>query len=562
MAGINDGCKSTTGPEFPQPGTGQGPPVCVETPPGSGRFCPQPPVDNRCKDFQLILNQNDACFIDSVVNEALNIGGALFNVYKLLGVHEQGKLVDVTGRGKPISGGDIPGFPASNAFDVFISEWRSVQKGSSVLASAFIGYDFGEIKVLDQSRRLYGIDTNIRKHITAIAIKQSSDPLKRVTQIRVERSEDGIKWYGVAVIPLPDDDCLNTILYKSSVLNRYWRLRPLAFNGGASDPWGVQALQLFHNFEATHPFNIQDKILLENRDRDHAKEAIPIKGSYDLVDITTELSRFGIELPAQSLTTTVNFSATVAALGRPLIIGDIVEVPSEAQFSSDLRRIEKWMEVTDVAWSTEGYTPGWQPTLQRIILQPAFVSQETQDIFGDLSEKQVDPTGVVDQVPGQHPIFQDYRDIDQWVTADALNRVPEHGRTSSSVVRAFEQQEVELAAQQGLRPPAPFLQRIGENPIGPYVEDAMPPNSATFTEGTTFPTTPTHGNYHRLTYDVSFPVPARLYRFSAVKGRWVFLEKDRRAEFDQSAPRLQEFLTSSTRKSHTDITRVQPEEDG
>ena len=425
-----------------------------------------------------------------------------------------------------------------------------LRKGfDAITASSFIGYDFGDIKTNDDSRRVYGNHASVRKHITAFAIKQSSDSNKRVTQARLERSDNGSKWYGVQVVQLPDDDCLNTILSKGSVLSRYWRLRPLTFNGGATDPWGVQALQMFHDYEATASDNIQDKILLENRDRDYDTDSVLLKGHYDLFDVQSELTRYGIELPSQSIYASISFSASVFALGRPLIIGDIIQLPSETQYSAEMKPIEKWLEVTDVTWSTEGYTPGWKPTLLRVVLQPAFVSQETQSIFGDLKENEIpEELGLVDKGDGQHPVFQDYSDVSQTAEAESLDAVPEKGGESSSTIRRWEQDEIATAATEGLD----NLQKIGQNPVGFETEDAMPPNNAPFSEGDTYPTTPTHGDYHRLTYtSINSDVPARLYRYSTAKGRWVFLEKDRRALL--SKPILQEFLTSPNSVRHTDI---------
>ena len=69
---------------------------------------------------------------------------------------------------------------------------------------------------------MYGIDTNIYKHITALAIKQSEDANRRVTRARIERSQDGVKWYGVSVVLLPDDDCYNTILFKNYRINQFF----------------------------------------------------------------------------------------------------------------------------------------------------------------------------------------------------------------------------------------------------------------------------------------------------------------------------------------------------
>lgn len=545
---MTDTCSNTYGPgDDSSDDTNQ---TCITTP--NGTICIPVNADKRCGPFQLTNSDRDSCYIDNLTNEAINIGGANLYVYKLLGVHEQCKLVDATGKGSAISGGDNVNFPASNAFDKLVTEWRSFQTGSNIVPQSYIGYDFGVIKLPDDNtRRVYGEQGSIRKLITAFSIKQSANANNRVTKVRVERSEDSIKWYGVEIVNLPNDDCLNTILLKnSSVHSRYWRVRPVVFNGSSGDYWGVQALELVHNYQATQINNIQDKIFLENRDRDYSDIPELMKGSYDLLDVNTELLRWGIELPSQSIYMTINFSACVAALGRPIVVGDIVQLPSETQYSADLSAIEKWLEVTDTAWSTAGYTPGWKPTLLRVVLQPAFVSQETQDIFGDLAEQDAEGgLGLVDKNDGLSPIYQDYSDVSQEIAAQAKEMVPQSGREGSSTIRAWEQEEIEAAA--------PFpLQRIGLNPVALYVEDAMPPNGKPFTEGTEFPNNPNHGDYHRLTYEgLSKDVPARLYRYSGTKSRWVFLEKDKRAQYDAHQPILDEFLTSSTRKPHTNSLR-------
>lgn len=556
--GFSDSCKGTTGPDFGLDRDGNRttkpvtPPGCVPSP-VDGKPTQPKNVDYRCKDFQLEDDDKSNNFIDDIVNEALNIAGATLNVFKLLGVHEQGKLIDCTGRGEAVSNGDLPNFPAENAFDKFISEWRSVQRGNDVLVSSYIGYDFGFIKTNDRSRRAYGITTSIYKHVTAIAIKQSSNPNRRATRARIERSDDGIKWYGVQVVIFPDDDCLNTIQFRDSVPSRYWRIRPLDFNGETTnDVWSVVALQMFNDYIATDAYNIQDKVFLENRDRDYATESIRIKAYYDLTDNLTELSLHGIETPSLMMYLSVNFTACVTALGRPLVVGDIMEVPSEAQYSAKMEKILKWMEVTDVSWATEGYTPGWRPTLLRIVAQPAFVSQETQDIFGDLAETEPDALGTVSGEDGQNPIYQDYFDVSKTIEAEARDAVPERGAEGSSTIRAWEESEVQAAIDQG----AGNIQKTGLNPTGLYVEDAMPPNNAPFTEGDEYPAAPSHGDYHRITYSgLAKDIPARLYRYSETKGRWIYLETDLRAQFNPAKPTLKEFITSPDAVKNSEITR-------
>jgi len=509
--------------------------ACEEKP--DGTLCPET-TDTSCRPFQLTKSK-DNCFIDQVVNESLGIGGADIHVFKLLGVHEQGLLVDLTGNGATLSNGDAVNFPASNAFDMFTTEWRSLQQGSAVVTSAYIGYNFGEIK-LDNNRVRYGIETHIRHNIATIKIKQSSDATKRVTKARVERSEDGIKWYGAAIVTLPDDDVLNTISFDHSVSSGYWRLRPLEFNGGPSDFWAVQALQLI-DYDETSINDIQDDIFQENRDRDYATESITLKGAYDLIDIQTELTRFGIELPTQSYYIQMSFSDSVTRLGRPIVIGDIFEVPSEVQYSPSMTPIKKYLEVTDVGWSTEGYAPGWTPTMVRIVAQPMIASQETQDIFGGLAGKS-DALGLFDMNDGSHPIFQDISEVPQAIQAEALDDTPERGRDYADI-HQFTDEQIEYAATEGVD-----LQKISLNSTALYVEDGLPPNGADFTTGDTLPENPTDGDYHRLTYSgLADNIPARLFRYSLAKARWLYLETDRRTQYSATRPTLQEYLSSPTR---------------
>lgn len=529
---------------------------CVTTP--SGQVCPDLP-DASCRPWQL-SRTNDNCFIDNLVDESLGIGGADLNVFKLLGVHEQGRLVDLTGNGSAISGGDAPSFPKSEAFTPYVTEWRSAQKGQAVVTSAYIGYDFGIIK-LDNGRNRYSVDTSIKHNIASIKIKQGTAVKNRATQVRVERSADGMKWYGAAILTLPNDDCLNTIHFRNTVPMRYWRLRPLAFNGGDSDPWIVQALELF-DYDLRSIEDIQDKIWNENRDRDYANQTIPVKGYYDLIEVDTDLARFGIELPSQIFSMKVAFNAAVASLGRPFVIGDIIEIPAEQQYDPDLNAVKKYMEVTDVAWATEGYTPGWQPTLQRLTLQPMIASQETADIFGGLESYQDDDGflrnfddthGMED---GQHPIFQDYSDVRQTIdeTSTDEEHLPERGRDNTEITE-FSEEQKQAAAEQGVKDAQgnPTLGKVGTNSRQLYVEDGLPPNELPYTTGDEFPASPSNGDYHRLTYTGFDDIPARLFRYSAAKNRWIFMESDKRALAKETKPRLQEFLGSTSRVKAEDI---------
>lgn len=498
-----------------------------------------------CRPWELVTQSKANCYADSLAQEALNIGGAQINVHKLLGIVEQTKLVDLTGNGTPISGGDLHPYVAPFAFSSLRNEWRSRQSGDGVASSAYIGYDFGNVK-LPNGRDRYGIPAPVRKHITSIKIKQSADPSYRVTKARIERSDNGTEWYGVAVVVLPDNDTLNTIHFKQSVPSRFWRIRPITFTGAKCSGWGVQALEM-HDYAITHLQNIQDKILMENRDRDYQQDPITLKGYYDLMSATTDLTKFGMGVVI-SYQIRINFNACVAILGRPTVIGDIIELPSETQYQPDLTPVKRYLEVTDVTWDAGSYTPGWMPTMLLITAEPALASQETRGIFGSLTAN-VDSSGLFNGDDGNSTKFQDYSDIDQTIRAEAATAVPEKGAEGSNVIREFTPEELAAAT-----PEYPKVAEINFNRVGLYVEDAMPQNGEPYTQGPEYPASPKDGAYHRMEYaGAARDVPARLYRYSTTKKRWIYLETDRREQYNSQKAGLDEYMSSPFKKPANEI---------
>ncbi len=498
-----------------------------------------------CKPWNITEQSKTNCLVNAYQQETLGIAGANINVYKLLGAYEQLLLVDLVGNGSAISSGDEPNYPAKEAYSKTRTQWVSTHSGDGVTMSSYIGYDFGEIKTINDRLR-YGIDTSVRYQIATIKIKQGQFSKNRVTKARVERSEDGFNWYGVSIINLPDNDQLNTISFKQSVPNRYWRIRPVLFNGGECDSWMVQALEL-HEFINTSLDNY-DPILLESRDRNYATTPILLRGFYDLISPNTDLTRFGFELPSLSYQIKINFDACIILLGRPIVIGDILELPSEIQYTPDLIPIKKYLEVTDITWDSSTYTPGWQPTMLLVTALPAMASQETQDIFGDLATKR-DNLGSLDNDIGGSHIYQDFIDISQTINQTALNMLPERGSDSANVIRQFEPETLDAANSLNIP-----ISKLGLDPIALYVESAIPPNGAQYTEDSVFPAAPNNGDYHRLTYvGLSKDVPARLYRYSTNKSRWVYLETDRRNQFNNQKSILEDYLVSPNNIPPRDI---------
>ena len=344
---------------------------CIIMPDGV-TICPD---TDSCSPWDM-SQDNVTCLATDYIEDQLNISGAPLNVHKLLGVHEQGSLNNLSGSGAAMASGYLGNFPPSYAFNRFEQEWRSAETGSSVVASSFIGYDFGPIR-LDNGRLRYGIETYVKKNLASIKIMQGCNSKNRVTKVKIERSVDGIKWFGVAMADVADCDGWFTINFPSTVPSRYWRIRPMKFNGGVDDWWAVRGI-ILTDYEKTEVTNIQDKFWLENRDRDYQETAMEMKCAYTPIDTQSILGKWGMMFDTDSYYLEVSFRNAVALLGRPFVIGDIVQLPSETQYTPDLQPVLKYLEITDVAWSVNGYTPSWKPTMQKLTAKPIIASQETQ----------------------------------------------------------------------------------------------------------------------------------------------------------------------------------------
>jgi hypothetical protein len=177
--------------------------------------------------------------------------------------------------------------------------------------------------------------------------------------------------------------------------------------------------------------------------------------------------------------------------------------------------------------------------MQRLIAKPVMASQETQDVLGKLTED-IDDNGTVDINDGQpNKPYQDLSDISQAIDAEQNTMVPERGVDFADIAEVPDTFYDWNEQQTGNTDIAAKIDRIRAQ----FGFDAMPPNGESYTQGDTFPANPTDGNYHRLTYTSSRSgIPARLHRYSSAKLRWVFLEKDRRAEFKNTQARLQTYL--------------------
>ena len=163
----------------------------LNTNPGSANLPPLPayvpPTDQCIGQWRLTdpaCVKSESIYHENLLAEQLEISGADVNVFKLLGVHEQGKLIDLTGQGEAISSSGDP----QNAFDSLATAWVSEEIGSDVTSTpAYLGYDFGiRLTSFGQPENAPGVAA--ARHITKIKLTQSAVATSRVRQLRVDRS--------------------------------------------------------------------------------------------------------------------------------------------------------------------------------------------------------------------------------------------------------------------------------------------------------------------------------------------------------------------------------------
>jgi hypothetical protein len=89
------------------------------------------------------------------------------------------------------------------------------------------------------------------------------------------------------------------------------------------------------NFDATQPtyeavdvLNIQDLLLLENRDRIYDPDVYVMRGVYNTQDVDFDLTQFGLFLNNDTIFMTFHYNDMIDTFGRKLMNGDVIEIPN------------------------------------------------------------------------------------------------------------------------------------------------------------------------------------------------------------------------------------------
>lgn len=606
----------------------------INNPDNPGTTTPPYTVVEPCVGTWEISGADDTCAINETQNQAgyaaeiININGAPLNIFKLLGVHEQGDG-SILPQGMLFASAAAPGYPLSN-INVTGQYWQSFQSGNAVAGNAFVGVDFG-INTLPNGQTEYLPIKPNWKTIGAILITQGDTAVNFARQVRVEITDGSIEigtaaitgtgngivgvtagpraeagtltlsftsptsysvsythlnstislgtgtvglvfqhpvasitvafglvawtagdvatvrmnyvWKRAGVYNLTQSSTPIALNLQSGVLAKAVRVIPTLYTGSGN--WQISALDVLDS-SPTNINNIQDLFFNENRDRDYSKVPLQIKAQYQINNSIADLSKYGLNILDQ-YSFVVSFPVMVALLGRPLVTGDIIEVIPEMQYDQNLKAVRKFLEVTDTGWASEGFSTAWKPTLYRFAAQQALPSQETRDIFGTIdTQKHLVADSFFNELGMGAQIDTTPLTTTEEIEKTAKKAVPELGDDFMLSTDGRPMPPTQPAVNPKGQPEAI---PAGNGKQGIYIEDGMPPNGEAYGEGYSLPdaTTSADGAWFRLYYADHLKLAPRLYRFSLVKNKWIFMETDRRMEASSFKPSAQKLISSSTR---------------
>lgn len=136
-------------------------------------------------------------------------------------------------------------------------------------------------------------------------------------------------------------------------------------------------------YEDQSPLNIQDLLLLENRDRVYAPDVYVMRGVYNQQDVDFDLTQFGLFLNNDTLFITFHYNSMIDSFGRKLMSGDVLELPNLKDFNPlnpAMLPLPKYYVIQDAAFASEGFTQTWLPHLWRVKATPLTDSQEYNSI--------------------------------------------------------------------------------------------------------------------------------------------------------------------------------------
>lgn len=134
--------------------------------------------------------------------------------------------------------------------------------------------------------------------------------------------------------------------------------------------------------------DIQDLLYMENRDRKYDQDVYELRCHYSIQDNDFDLRQFGLFLTSDNLFITVHYNDMVERLGRPIVAGDVIELPHlrQEQLDQDKPLMNKYYVVEDANRAAEGYGFTWYNHIWRMRVGPVQNQQEFADILSKEAE--------------------------------------------------------------------------------------------------------------------------------------------------------------------------------
>ena len=279
--------------------------------------------------------------------------------------------------------------------------------------------------------------------------------------------------------------------------------------------------------------NIQDLLFLENRDRKYDTSVYTLRGVYTVNDNDFDLKQFGIFLSADTLYMTFHLNDTIAMLGRKIMSGDVLELQHKKDYyplNADIPAVlKRYYVVQDASFAAEGFSQTWWPHLWRVKLTPLVDSQEYKDILNQITggNNNANNTPIGNYLSTLDKLIEINVAVIQQAEIDVpksctdtdnlyilpLNSDGSPGDPTGSLVDLTTltvDSTSTFAATQAITPDTDIPAYLGG--------DGNTPNGWPVSVGTSFPASPTIGDYAlRTDY-----VPNRLFRYNG--NRWVKIE--------------------------------------
>jgi hypothetical protein len=339
------------------------------------------------------------------------------------------------------------------------------------------------------------------------------------------------------------------------------------------------------NFDATQPtydsvdvLNIQDLLLLENRDRVYDPDVYVMRGVYNTQDVDFDLTQFGLFLNNDTIFMTFHYNTMIDTFGRKLMNGDVIEIPNLTDYhplNKEIpRALPRYYVIQDADYASEGFSVTWLPHLWRVKCTPMKDQQEFNQITNKpfVQENIWDPgnfypTGTIVnygdtyyQAKSNVPADTDITNTNFWQSYDPATisdiqgtRTRDYEINDAILIQAdaevplsgYDVSKFYVVPTQNDQPANPeglttdsgttvdgtqgganVTPSTNGYTVGYLTGDGLAPNGFPVTPGVNFPPNPVSGDFAlRLDY-----MPNRLFRYDG--RRWIKIEDDVRTNLN------------------------------